>query len=225
MELNFDKLKDIVGFNKYYSEEERYRTSWSATNAATAGQTSRLEILGVWSPGKRWSAEQKSRQVADGKPVVNSSMLFGYPATPPCNNGTAMCRATQKGLPMVPQNCPSSALGCIIWINSCYTLWWLWYICRSFSWAFQISRSYPPQTWKMKRKMNMMYQILWGKMSYINNNHSFILFQCRVDRSIHPLTHDGVGGAPHENQQSRPGVQGWSAGDFFVFFACFAGWL
>lgn len=27
MELNFDKLKDIVGFNKYYSEEERYRTS------------------------------------------------------------------------------------------------------------------------------------------------------------------------------------------------------
>lgn len=27
MGLNFDKLKDIVGFNKYYSEEERYRTS------------------------------------------------------------------------------------------------------------------------------------------------------------------------------------------------------
>ena len=80
-------------------------------------------------------------------------------------------------------------------------------------------------TWKMKRKMNMMYQIWWGKMSYTNNNHSFILFQCRVDRSIHPLTHDGVGGAPHENQQSRPGVQGWSAGEFFVFFACFAGWL
>ena len=27
LELDFDHLKDIVGFNHYYTEEDRYRTS------------------------------------------------------------------------------------------------------------------------------------------------------------------------------------------------------
>ena len=40
MELNFDKLKDIVGFNTYYSEEERYRTSWAQPKGEAASRKS-----------------------------------------------------------------------------------------------------------------------------------------------------------------------------------------